>query len=64
MLFRSQLFVDRDHLVVDVDRVDQFVDLVVVDAQQIRDEQNQVLVQTLVDVVLQELQVLVDVDHR
>jgi hypothetical protein len=56
--------VDRDHLVVDVDHVDQFVDLVVVGVLQNRDELNQVLVLTLADVVHQELQVLVVSDHQ
>ena len=59
----DQSFVDRDHLVVDVDRVDQFADLVLVDVQQNRDELNRVLVLTLAGVVRQALQVLVDVDH-
>ena len=61
---KDQLFVDRvDHLVVDAHRVDQFSDLVVVDAQQIQDEQNLVLVLTLAVSLHQVLQVLVDVDH-
>jgi hypothetical protein len=60
----DQLFADRDHLVVDVDHVDQFVDLVVVGVLQNRDGPNQVLVLTLADVVHQELQVLVASDHQ
>jgi len=61
---KDQLFVGRvDHLVVDAHRVDQFSDLVVVDAQQIQGEQNLVLVLTLAVSLHQVLQVLVDVDH-